>query len=156
MASTPAELARAKRTRVRNRDRIRIAKRRAYMRDKHGLTVEQYEAMMCRHCDWCAGEFVAGRTETRWCSVECRGKIRALWIAHKMTPADLRAALAGQAFQCAACADPIGMDDKQVDHDHSTGALRGLLCAPCNLTIGNARESVSRLLGIAHYLRIHQ
>jgi len=38
------------------------------------------------------------------------------------------------------------------DHDHSTGKIRGILCAQCNLLIGMARENPELLVLIAHYL----
>ena len=39
-----------------------------------------------------------------------------------------------------------------VDHNHTTGAIRALLCNPCNLMIGNAREAVEVLIAGAEYL----
>ena len=39
-----------------------------------------------------------------------------------------------------------------VDHDHETGQVRGLLCHPCNAALGNARDNIERLLGLAEYL----
>lgn len=39
-----------------------------------------------------------------------------------------------------------------VDHDHSTGAVRGLLCQPCNAAVGLAGDSPEILLGLAAYL----
>lgn len=41
-----------------------------------------------------------------------------------------------------------------VDHDHKTGAVRGLLCGPCNRTIGMALESPERLMALVRYLEI--
>lgn len=43
-----------------------------------------------------------------------------------------------------------------VDHDHSTGAVRGLLCRPCNLGIGHLREDPRILRSSLAYLRKHR
>jgi hypothetical protein len=42
--------------------------------------------------------------------------------------------------------------DLAIDHDHSTGRIRGLLCTRCNLLLGLAKDSVDRLLEAALYL----
>lgn len=52
---------------------------------------------------------------------------------------------------CGAIENPL-----HVDHDHDTGAVRGLLCGPCNRTLGMALESPERLLALVDYLRHHQ
>ena len=39
-----------------------------------------------------------------------------------------------------------------VDHDHNTGAVRGLLCGLCNITIGSAREDAEILRATVKYL----
>jgi RNase P subunit RPR2 len=39
------------------------------------------------------------------------------------------------------------------DHNHKTGEFRGWICADCNKTLGNSRESVERLLLLARYLQ---
>lgn len=39
-----------------------------------------------------------------------------------------------------------------VDHNHVTGKIRGLICNPCNLAIGNAEDSPDRLRAMANYL----
>ncbi len=43
----------------------------------------------------------------------------------------------------------------QVDHNHKTGSVRGLLCSNCNLMIGNARENPEILLAAIAYLQKH-
>ena len=39
-----------------------------------------------------------------------------------------------------------------VDHNHKTGEVRGLLCKPCNLLIGQSGENIERLMRAADYL----
>ena len=40
-----------------------------------------------------------------------------------------------------------------VDHNHQTGEIRGILCAPCNRGIGLLRDSSNVLLKAAEYLK---
>lgn len=39
-----------------------------------------------------------------------------------------------------------------VDHNHTTGKVRGLLCQACNTTLGKVSESIEVLLQLAIYL----
>lgn len=64
------------------------------------------------------------------------------------------ALLAEQGGGCAVCkADKAsGKGSFHVDHDHDTGAVRGLLCHHCNIAIGNAGDDPARLRALADYL----
>lgn len=42
-----------------------------------------------------------------------------------------------------------------VDHNHETGAVRGLLCSDCNVMLGYAQDSESRMARAIEYLRRH-
>lgn len=63
--------------------------------------------------------------------------------------------LAAQGGVCAIC----GVDScprygrLSVDHDHATGAVRGLLCHACNIMLGSARDRISTLQRAAQYLK---
>ena len=63
---------------------------------------------------------------------------------------DLRDAQAGK---CAICARQ--MEFACVDHCHSTGEVRGLLCASCNIAIGHMKDDPGRLRAAAAYLESH-
>jgi len=39
-----------------------------------------------------------------------------------------------------------------VDHNHNTGIIRGLLCAKCNLLLGQFKDNPKFLLKAANYL----
>jgi Recombination endonuclease VII len=55
--------------------------------------------------------------------------------------------------RCAICFDPP-KDNKHfaVDHNHTTGKVRGLLCRKCNSAIGLLKESVSILQNAICYI----
>ena len=62
--------------------------------------------------------------------------------------------LAEQGGSCAICKRT---QDRSfdVDHCHSTGKVRGLLCTNCNRMVGHAADSGARLVAAAAYLGIN-
>ena len=64
--------------------------------------------------------------------------------------------LEAQNHQCAICgteeSDRKG-GDLVVDHCHTTGKVRGMLCQKCNLMLGNANDLISTLEQAVIYLR---
>ncbi len=60
-----------------------------------------------------------------------------------------------QKGKCAICAteDPCNRWQRfAVDHDHTTGVVRGLLCHPCNTALGLVGDNVSTLYAMIKYL----
>lgn len=55
---------------------------------------------------------------------------------------------------CAICSEsPSAGKRLQVDHDHDTDEIRGLLCARCNRMLGQAGDTEKLLLRAIDYLR---
>lgn len=73
--------------------------------------------------------------------------------------AQYEAMLADQGGRCAACQEVPPSDAKKasqrmlnVDHDHETGEVRGLLCSRCNRILGFAEDRPAVLLALVAYL----
>lgn len=81
-----------------------------------------------------------------------------------MTISDWDAMLAEQNGRCAICGVPEAEAPGQtgsgsglhVDHDHETGAVRGLLCRCCNLGLGQFFDDEEKLFNAIQYLRDHK
>jgi len=70
---------------------------------------------------------------------------------YDITPVDFDELLAAQGGGCACCGAQANADGKRlfVDHDHATGAIRGVVCRKCNAGIaalGDSIEGVRRAL----------
>jgi hypothetical protein len=63
-------------------------------------------------------------------------------------------ALAEQGGGCAICGVTTNTNRRSlhVDHDHSSGQIRGILCHHCNLGIGNLKDDPTLLTKAAAYL----
>lgn len=63
--------------------------------------------------------------------------------------ADVEAMVAAQGDQCALCRTRPAT---QVDHDHQTGAVRGILCLLCNAGLGAFRDDPEIIASAIEYL----
>jgi hypothetical protein len=70
-----------------------------------------------------------------------------------LTAEQYEAVLEAQGGGCALCGrGPHPGRSLHVDHDHETGAIRGLLCFRCNVGIGHFREDKLRMADAIVYL----
>jgi hypothetical protein len=69
-----------------------------------------------------------------------------------LTPSALAALILRQKNCCAICHSRFINRNLNVDHDHKTGAVRGLLCSRCNWGIGHLRDDPSLLVLAIEYL----
>jgi len=76
-----------------------------------------------------------------------------------LTPDDFDRMLKEQDGKCVICktftSGPLAISTLQVDHDHNTKKVRGLLCMLCNTIIGKAKEDPEILLSAVMYLIKH-
>lgn len=60
--------------------------------------------------------------------------------------------LAAQGGGCAICGNKPRKKSLDIDHDHDTGLVRGVLCHQCNKTLGVWRENTDRFRAAAEYI----
>lgn len=67
-----------------------------------------------------------------------------------LTEDQYQALLDSQSSRCAICRGAL--TSPHVDHDHSTGRVRGILCFTCNTALGKFHDSVEVLESAIEYL----
>lgn len=79
---------------------------------------------------------------------------RHLLVKYNLSFDAFEALHSSQGGKCAICRKEIHLLDKHtcVDHDHSTGSVRGILCKPCNSGIGQLKDDVKNLQSAIEYL----
>lgn len=76
-----------------------------------------------------------------------------------ITHAQYEEMLAAQGGGCAICGGTKSNGHGHhlcIDHDHVTGAVRGLLCSDCNKAVGFLKEDPALALSLIEYLRVHK
>ena len=109
-----------------------------------------------RACENCGKVFTPRRAiTTKCCSDRCHQQSARLFKAYGLRGADLRRLLDEQDHRCAICRDPIRREQRglDIDHDHVTGQVRGLLCGACNRGLGHFKDRPDVLVAAAEYLR---
>ena len=87
-----------------------------------------------------------------------KSRQRALYYTYGITLERFEEMLREQGGVCAICSRPPSGKTKrtstlQVDHDHVTGEVRGLLCDPCNTALGRLGDSVAGIERVLRYLQ---
>lgn len=101
-------------------------------------------------CKFCNKEFIKSIHNQIYCKVcaptnKFVGLIRKYNISHT----EYLEMLSVNDGNCDICLIEVATD---IDHDHSTGKVRGMLCHNCNMILGHAKDNVNILNGSIEYL----
>ena len=151
-ALTPKEIAaqnQAKREQTAKLSPEKRAARAQYLRKyRAARTPEQIDA----RAQWHAARYVALSPEAREARTRQERESR-LQRKYRIGVAEFDALLAAQGDRCAICgADVPNGYGWHVDHDHKTGAVRGILCSGCNIGIGHLKDDPAILRAATAYL----
>jgi hypothetical protein len=105
------------------------------------------------YCKSCNNEYYAKRRIEKYDQVrEYERKFhkqRRLKHTYGITEDELNLLYKKQGNKCAICNTNTKL---VIDHCHTTGLVRGLLCSPCNIGLGHYNDDVSRLENAIKYL----
>lgn len=104
-----------------------------------------------------ASEFTENKSTLDSLSSWCRDceRWRTLKRAYGITKQAYEQLLLTQGGLCAICRKPSA-SALHVDHVHSTGKIRGLLCGNCNRAIGLFQDDIQAIKCAARYLESHR
>ena len=88
-------------------------------------------------------------------SLKISQQVRAVKLKRRygITKEQYNLILAGQDFKCAICGKEYNWNKKlDVDHDHNTGKIRGLLCGNCNRGLGLFKDNKLIIKNAINYL----
>lgn len=117
-------------------------------------------------CQWppCGASLDGKRRHAKFCSTSCSMKHwhasnpqaeREYYLRHhyKIEPEQYDAMIISQSGLCAICGRQMPGRSECIDHDHETGAPRGILCQDCNQGLGRFDDDAERLQRATDYLR---
>ena len=109
--------------------------------------------MICKKCNTETNDIRKSRRVCRSCEREAARRNSFKYI-RGITHEDRDALLKQQDGKCAACGsiEPGPVKGWHVDHSHKTNGIRGILCATCNIALGQVNDSVERLEHLIKYL----
>jgi hypothetical protein len=125
---------------------------------KAGAKIKSFKVLKCN----CGVEFIQTITLRKYCSKECNNWADKFYL-HGVTKEQYYSMLEKQGGVCAICgADKSRVKDKSkngktlmfaIDHCHTTGKIRGLLCSKCNMAIGQLGDTADSVNRAVEYLR---
>ena len=118
-----------------------------------------------KSCGWCGTLFSPQGPSHLYCSIRCRKEVNSDKHYKRVYGIGLRwvqQKLEEQNWNCAICTVvPFKMRDDHVsglnlDHDHTTGKPRALLCHNCNRGLGLFQDNPETLRAAANYVESHR
>lgn len=125
--------------------------------------VRKWESSIQKDCRNCGDVFTVTNPRSVNCQkcIDVYGKdyLCRIWRDYAMTTVVLEDMYESQNGQCAICNRGLELygdnkeDDACIDHCHSSGEVRGLLCRQCNRSLGQLGDTEEALMRAVNYLR---
>jgi hypothetical protein len=90
------------------------------------------------------------RRESNRCNTPEYRRQYKLKTYYGLTTTEFSAMVLQQNNQCKICEEQL--DNPQIDHCHTTGKIRGILCRPCNMSLGLLKENTNTLRNMIFYI----
>lgn len=142
-----------------------------HCKNGHEFTVENTKLLMNRtkgttqrRCKQCHNAYFKKRMAgIRKQDPEAHRQMYREWqtkAKYGITWADKQALLLAQGYKCGNSGCPNTeaggqWNEWHIDHNHTTGKVRGLLCHSCNTALGLLGENNDRILGLLNYIKGH-
>jgi len=139
---------------------------------RRAKTAEKLADQAPARCKCCGVEFtkIAGGHQRKYCGDTCKSLVltsggarrwRWLWDRYRVTKAQFESMCEAQGNACAICRagfSGVGLEKTapQLDHCHSAGSPRGILCRLCNTALGNFKDDPALIQRALEYLACHR
>lgn len=131
------------------KERIRAYGQRQEVKERHKIRNRVY----ARQPEIKAKHSAYYKTHNQRPEIKKKLKVRQLWRYYGLTPEALASLISGQGNVCAICKSTHwGPSGPNVDHNHITGVIRGILCGRCNTGIGFLCDNPKIMRAAADYL----
>ena len=107
--------------------------------------------------------WLEGKTEDQKLELRKKKSAKRRYARYGLSLENLKERLEAQHGHCATCFTLLTLDSfsekeetvkpAHVDHDHSTGKVRGILCSKCNHALGLVNDDVKVLKAMISYLK---
>ena len=131
------------------------AARKAYMKEYHAKWYKEHKEKRLVQI----AEYAASKPK-EW--IQAKGRKHNLKRRYNITPQEYETKLASQDYKCAICGKDASdnirgnkLDQLHIDHCHTSGKLRDLLCHQCNSFLGHAKDNIEILQKAIDYLHKH-
>ena len=163
VAYTPEKMREYQRERyLKNREKIRAKQKAAYAtltpEQRHERNAKQYQRHREHVLTYGRERYLAKRSEIaeygrRWrAGRKDIERERHLVAKYGLTAEDYEALLVVQKQLCALCHQPMLRNKIEVDHDHVTGNVRGLIHHGCNTALGLLGDTPEGVMAAYEYL----
>lgn len=118
------------------------------VKDINEFSFDKKQNRALSYCKECSRELVRQR---RAKAPDKNKKAYQMKWRYDLTPEQFNQMIDEQGNRCAICLDEFSLDRlPEVDHDHKTGKIRGVLCNRCNVTLGMCQDDPEYLRKKGH------